>query len=382
MSNTIHALFASDSFKGSLTSQKTSELLKEAFYNVFAEGQCDSIAMADGGEGTLEALQSVLHGENREIHIIGPDGRNATCTYGLLPENKAIIEMAKCAGITMVEDATRNPMNYGTYGMGQVILDALNQNCKTIYLCIGGSATMDGGIGCMQALGAQFLDQEGNALEGIARNLNNIQSIHVDSMDQRLKDTQFIVLCDVTNPLCGKDGAVYTFGAQKGADQQMMDTLESYMNHYASLLDETFGVHSRMITGGGAAGGIGAALHIFLHAQMKSGIEAVLELVSFDEKLKGIDFVVTGEGRSDWQSADGKVVSGIARHCKKYNIPVFVLCGSLGKGYEKLYGDGVTSFMTIQDRPMSLQECIQDAEVLYLNSAERMFRMIGVFKSL
>ncbi len=372
----MHVLFASDSLKGSLSSQQTGILLTKAFHEVMPEGTCQSIAMADGGEGTLEALLEILHGETCDVAIQGPDGRDALCTYGLLPEGKAIIEMAKCAGITMVEEETRNPMEYGTYGMGQAIRDALEKGCTTIYLCIGGSATMDGGMGCMEALGVQFLDADGKPLKGIAKNLGSVETMDCTNMCSALAHTQFVVLCDVTNPLCGKDGAVYTFGAQKGADKHMQDCLEEAMNHYADVLDATFSIQSRQIVGGGAAGGMGAALSIFLKAHMQSGIEAVLELAEFDSLLEGVDLVVTGEGRSDWQSANGKVVSGIAAHCKKKNIPVVALCGALGDGYEALYDCGVSGFMTLPDRPMSLEASMENAPALYYASAKRMFELI------
>ena len=372
----MQLLFASDSFKGSLTSGKTAELLSKAAREVFGECECSSVPVADGGEGTVEAVIAAEHGEKVAVKVHGPLMEEAESYYGVFGGDKAVIEMAAASGLPMVPEELRNPLNTTTFGTGELILDALKRGYRDISIAIGGSATNDGGMGCARALGVKFLDDEGNELEGFGRDLIRVASIDVSGLDERVKESKITVMCDVTNPLCGKNGATWTFGKQKGATPAIQEELERGMCRYRDVIRETFLVDCDAIPGTGAAGGLGAALMVFLGGEIKSGIETVLELIRFDERLEGVDLVVTGEGRTDWQSCFGKVMQGVGMHAKAKGIPVLGLSGSLGKNAMDICGCGISSLMTTVNAPMSLGEAMERAEELYYEGALRMFRFV------
>ena len=369
-------LFASDSFKGSLTSEKTVELLGKAAREVFGECECSGVPVADGGEGTVEAVVAAEHGEYVKLKVHGPLMEETDSFYGIFGADKAVIEMAAASGLPMVPEEPRNPMNTTTYGTGELILDALKRGYRDISIAIGGSATNDGGMGCARALGVKFLDQDGNELEGFGRDLAKVAAIDISSLDERVKDSKITVMCDVTNPLCGKDGATWTFGKQKGATLEIQEELEKGMCSYRDVIRETFGIDCDGIPGTGAAGGLGAALMVFLGGEMKSGIETVLDLIRFDERLEDVDLVVTGEGRTDWQSCFGKVMQGVGMRAKAKGIPVLGLSGSLGKNAMDICSCGISSLMTTVNAPMPLSEALERAEELYYEGALRMFRFV------
>ena len=369
-------LFASDSFKGSLTSEKTVELLSQAAREVFGECECSGVPVADGGEGTVEAVIAAEHGEYINVKVHGPLMEETESFYGIFDGNKAVIEMAAASGLPMVPEELRNPLNTTTFGTGELILDALKRGYRDISIAIGGSATNDGGMGCARALGVKFLDQDGNELEGFGRDLARVASIDISGLDERVKDSKITVMCDVTNPLCGKDGATWTFGKQKGATPEIQEELEKGMCSYRDVIRETFGIDCDGIPGTGAAGGLGAALMVFLGGEMKSGIETVLDLIRFDERLEGVDLVVTGEGRTDWQSCFGKVMQGVGMRAKAKGIPVLGLSGSLGKNAMDTCSCGISSLMTTVNAPMPLSEALERAEELYYEGALRMFRFV------
>ncbi len=295
-------LFASDSYKGSLTSEQTIELLTKAAHEVFGDCETFGVPVADGGEGTVDAIVKAMKGEMVKCDVHGPLMETVTASYGVFDRDKAVIEMSAASGLPLVPIDRRNPMNTTTYGTGELILDALNRGYRDLSIAIGGSATNDGGMGCVRALGVRFLDENGVELEGFGRDLIRVRSIDTSGLDSRLTGCTITVMCDVTNPLCGKDGATWTFGAQKGATPKIQEELERGMCNYRDVIFKSFGVDCDKIQGAGAAGGLGAALSVFLRGNMKSGIEAVLDLIRFDERLDGVDLIVTGEGRTDWQS--------------------------------------------------------------------------------
>ena len=369
-------LFASDSFKGSLTSEKTVELLSRAAREVFGECECSGVPVADGGEGTVEAVIAAEDGEMIAAKVHGPLMEETESFYGVFDGDKAVIEIAAASGLPMVPEELRNPLNTTTFGTGELILDALKRGYRDISIAIGGSATNDGGMGCARALGVRFLDSEGHELEGFGRDLAKVSAIDVSGLDGRIKESKITVMCDVTNPLCGKDGATWTFGKQKGATPAIQEELEAGMCSYRDVIRETFGIDCDEIPGAGAAGGLGAALKVFLGGEMKSGIETVLELIRFDGRLEGVDLVVTGEGRTDWQSCFGKVMQGVGMHARAKGIPVLGLSGSLGKNAMDICGCGVSSLMTAVNAPMPLSEAIERAEELYYEAALRMFRFV------
>ncbi len=369
-------LFASDSFKGSLSSEKTAELLEKAAREVFGECETASVPVADGGEGTVDAVIAAEHGERITCRVMDPLMRPINAYYGVFGKKQAVIEMAAASGLPLLKKAERNPENTTTYGTGQLILDALERGYRNISIAIGGSATNDGGMGCARALGVRFLDENNQELQGTGKDLASVKTIDVTGLDPRIAESTLTIMCDVTNPLCGDKGATWTFGAQKGASVEIQEKLEAGMCNYRDVIKDTFGIDCDHISGAGAAGGLGAALKVFLKGDMRSGIETVLDLIHFDERLEGVDMVVTGEGRTDWQSCFGKVMQGIGEHAKAKNVPVLGLCGSLGKGAMDIFNCGVSSLMTTVNSPMDIEEAIANAEQLYYEGAVRMFRFV------
>lgn len=369
-------LFASDSFKGTLTSDQTIELLTKAAREVFGSCETSGVPVADGGEGTTDAVVKARNGEIITVPVHGPLMEMEQGFYGRLSDTEAILEMAAASGLPMVPEEKRNPLNTTTYGTGELLKAALDAGYTEIAIAIGGSATNDGGMGFASALGIRFLDQDGHVLEGRGEDLEKVAHIDMSGLDPAVQKAHFTVMCDVTNPLCGPDGATYTFGKQKGGTPEILDRLEKGMQNYRDVIIREFGINPDEIQGSGAAGGLGTALKVFLHAEMKSGIETVLDLIDFDARLEGVDLVVTGEGRTDWQSCFGKVMQGVGDRSAKHQVPVAALCGGLGPDYEKIYAHGISSIMTTVDGPMPLKEALDNASELYYKGAIRMFRFL------
>lgn len=375
-------LFASDSFKGTLSSEEIGNLLADSARKHFPGCQYTAIPIADGGEGTVDAVITVTRGSYKKVTVKGPLFEDAEASYGVIDENSAIIEMAAASGLPMVPADKRNPLHTTTYGTGQLIKDALDSGFRNISVAIGGSATNDGGMGAMAALGVKFLDKDGQILSGVGADLGKVCDIDVSGIHPAVKDTVFTVMCDVNNPLTGPKGATHTFGPQKGAVGEILTTLEEGMKNYAAVIKEKMGMDVDPMPGAGAAGGLGAALTVFLNATLKSGIETVLDLMKFDELLKGVDLVVTGEGRIDWQSAFGKVPSGIGHRCMKAGVPAVAVVGGMGKGAEEIFGHGIESMITTINGAMDIEEALENAKELYESAADRMFRMIKVGMSI
>ena len=369
-------LFASDSFKGTLSSARTADRLEKAAVEVFGDVTCSGVPVADGGEGTVEAVIAAEHGEMLSAKVHGPLMEEVTASYGKITDSKAVIEMAAASGLPMVPQELRNPLYTTTFGTGELILDALDRGFRDISIAIGGSATNDGGMGCLRALGVRFLDGNGTELAGCGSDLEKVRDIDISGLDPRIAETRITVMCDVTNPLCGPNGATMTFGAQKGGTPEILDRLEAGMQNYRDIIREQFAADPDQIPGTGAAGGLGAALTVFLKGEMRSGIETVLDLIHFDERLQGVDLVVTGEGRTDWQSCFGKVMQGVGQRSEKAGVPAVGLSGSLGKGALQILDCGIRSLMTTVDSAMPLEEALARADELYYQGAVRMFRFI------
>ena len=375
-------LFASDSFKGTLSSRRTAELLTRAAQEIFPDCECRCLEVADGGEGTTEAVLSAAGGRRMEAMVCGPLWERRKACYAALDGRRAVMEMAAASGLPLVPAELRDPRNTTSYGTGELIRGALDKGFRDLSIAIGGSATNDGGIGCMRALGVRFLDGDGNELSGCGGDLIKIRSIDRSGMDPRLRDTHVTVMCDVTNPLCGENGATRTFGKQKGGTPEILDELEAGMENYRELLRREFGIDMDEEPGAGAAGGLGAALLSFLRAELRSGIETVLDLIEFDKKLEGVSLVVTGEGRADWQSAFGKVMQGVGRRCLRQGVPAVAIVGSMGDGAEQIFDYGIESMITTVNGVMPLEEALERAEELYLGAARRLFRMLRAARSL
>lgn len=375
-------LFASDSFKGTLSSRRTAELLTRAAQEIFPGCECRCLEVADGGEGTTEAVLSAAGGRRMEAMVCGPLWERRKACYAALDGRRAVMEMAAASGLPLVPAELRDPRNTTSYGTGELIRGALDKGFRDLSIAIGGSATNDGGIGCMRALGVRFLDGDGNELSGCGGDLIKIRSIDRSGLDPRLRDTHVTVMCDVTNPLCGENGATRTFGKQKGGTPEILDELEAGMENYRELLRREFGIDMDEEPGAGAAGGLGAALLSFLRAELRSGIETVLDLIEFDKKLEGVSLVVTGEGRADWQSAFGKVMQGVGRRCLRQGVPAVAIVGSMGDGAEQIFDYGIESMITTVNGVMPLEEALERAEELYLGAARRLFRMLRAARSL
>ena len=369
-------LFASDSFKGSLTSEQTISLLTKAANEIFPGCECIGVPVADGGEGTVNAVVSAAGGKTITTKVHDPLMNIISAGYGLSDSNKAIIEMAAASGLPLVPEKLRNPLNTTTFGTGELILDALDRGCRDIYIAIGGSATNDGGMGCMRALGIRFISSDGRELSGFGRELSEVAVIDTSGLDKRISECSITVMCDVRNPLCGKNGAAHTFAKQKGATTEITDFLEKGMCSFRDVILSQTGTDCDLIEGAGAAGGLGTALTVFLNGEMKSGIDTVLDLIGFDARLEGTDLVVTGEGRTDWQSCFGKVMQGVGERAKRKGVVAVGLSGGLGRDADRIFNHGIESLMTTVDAPMPLEEALGRAEELYYLGAVRMFRFL------
>ena len=370
-------VFASDSFKGTLSSRTTAALLTEAALMTFGEArcQCVSLPIADGGEGTVDAVIEAGGGSRVEVQVLDPLHRPIEACYGKIDDHTAIIEMAAASGITLLGKHELNPMLTDTIGTGQLILDALNRGFRNIIIGIGGSATNDGGMGCMRALGVKFLDSAGSELQGRGADLAQVAQIDATGIDPRLLQSRITVMCDVDNPLCGTQGATHTYARQKGATDAMIDALELGMKNYQQhLLQHTSA--GILAPGAGAAGGLGAALQVFARANMRSGIEMLLDLYKFDDLLAHADVVVTGEGRVDHQSAHGKVLWGIARRCREHHVPLYALVGSKQGDCQEIIGSGVTKIFAITDY-FSFDYAMNHPQEAYLSTARSMFQEIN-----
>lgn len=368
-------VFASDSFKGSLSSQRISELLEQSARQVFPGCETVKLAVADGGEGTADTVTKALGGVWRTIPVKGPLGEERRAAYGLLPGGGAIIEMAAASGLPLVPEEQRNPLYTTTFGVGQMIADALEQGCREFWLAIGGSATNDGGMGALEALGVRFLDEKGAPLPGIGASLERVRSVDTSGLLPQAREAKFYVLCDVDSPLTGEQGAAFVFAPQKGADAPTVVRLDRGLCQYADVAAAHLGQDLRNVPGAGAAGGLGFGLMAFLQAQLRPGVEAVLNLLDFDRKIKGADLVVTGEGRMDSQSARGKVPAGVGKRCLQAGVPAVAIAGSLGHGYEAIYDCGIRSVVTTVSGIMPLQEAMERAEELYRDAARRLFSL-------
>ena len=366
-------VFASDSFKGSLTSEKINQILTGVAKAQFPDCKCVPLLIADGGEGTLEAVIGQKNGKIVAVEAENPLGEKIQSRYGAF-EDTALVCMSEASGLPLLPAKKRSARKTSTYGTGELIRHAVENGYKKIYVTLGGSATNDGGMGALTALGYRFLDESGNVLKGTGEELCKVKGIDkTHALD--FSKIEVILLCDVSNPLLGERGATYTYGRQKGATDSDLAFLEAGMENFARVA-ESFTGKSLNVAGGGAAGGIGGALHAFLNAEIKSGIETVLDLCNFNGAVDGADLVITGEGRVDWQSANGKVIDGILKRANAYGVPVVAIAGSLGDGAEKLYEKGLASAFAIVNKPMSLEKAIENAEELYKNTAENVFRLI------
>ena len=367
-------VFASDSFKGSIDSSRTAELLNAAAREVFGDIETVSIPLADGGEGTVDAVLASSDAKAVAVTVHGPMMEPADAEYALFDDGRAVIEMASASGLTLVPEGSRNPLMATSAGTGELLLDALEKGARDITIAIGGSATNDGGMGFMRALGAAFFDEDGNELEGRGRDLAKLSHIDFSCLDSRLPEARLSVMCDVDNPLTGESGATYVYGPQKGADEEALAELERGMRNYRNVILDITGIDCDSVAGAGAAGGIGAALYAFLGAELRPGIGIMLDLTEFDKALAGADMVITGEGRADFQSLHGKAMQGVGSRAMERGVPVTAIVGCLGEGWEGLFDCGIGKIIPLAQGGISPDEAMERAEELYYDAALKFFR--------
>jgi glycerate kinase len=338
-------ILSPDSFKGTMSSIEACGVMEKAVKKFFPQAQVISLPVADGGEGTVDAFLTALGGEKKILCVQGPFGKKTESFFGITINRTAVIEMAACAGLPLA-GSEKNPLTATTYGAGELIKAALDEGCKKIIVGIGGSATNDGGCGAAAALGVKFYDKNGSFVP-TGGTLNKIERIDKTGVEPRLKDVELITMCDVDNPLYGKNGAAFIFAPQKGADPQTVEFLDGGLQHLAEIVKRDFSVDIAGTAGAGAAGGMGYGMRVFLESGIQAGIDAVLDTVKFDELLKGADCVFSGEGKIDRQSLSGKAVAGIAKRTKKANVPLIVAAGVIDGNIDAVYEAGVSAVFCI-----------------------------------
>ena len=359
----MRIVVAPDSYKGSLSAVSVASAMARGILQVFPEAEVVQVPIADGGEGTVEALVTATGGPLRRTLLTGPLGAKHIAHWGVLGDGQtAVIEMATASGLPLLKPSERDPRITTTYGTGELIGAALDAGLRRIILGIGGSATNDGGAGMARALGVRFLSAAGTDLDlhgGAA--LHHLGEIDVSSLDPRLLQCEIIVACDVDNPLCRDQGASAVIGPQKGATPEVVAELDSALRHYAEHARRATGRDVANEPGAGAAGGLGAGMLFFTPAKLRPGVDIVLDAVDFPTLLSGTDFVITGEGRTDFQTAFGKAPVGVARVAKQLGLPVFCLSGSLGQGADDVLTQGIDVTLSICDRPLTLETCMSEA---------------------
>lgn len=375
-------LIASDSYKGSLDTTDVAEQVMKGTRKIFSDAEFMTMPVADGGEGTVEALISSLGGTYETVQVCGPRGKEVSAKFGILNNGVAVLEMAQASGITLVPKEELNIMEATTYGTGQLLKAALDKGCRKICLGIGGSATNDAGVGMAQALGASFRDKDGMEIAHGGGHLEDIAEIDLSNMDKRLADAEIIVMCDVTNPLYGPEGAANIYGPQKGATKENIRQLDSGAEHIADLVTEKYHIDVRWENGAGAAGGLGWGLVVFANAVLKRGIEVILDIGNFDEKAEWADLIVTGEGQIDNQSICGKVIDGIANRASHHGKPVIAIAGSLADNANDVYEVGVKGMEACVCRPMPTKQAIENAKTYLEKASERVFRFISLGMSM
>ena len=374
----MNILVAPDSFKDSLSASEASRIISEAISALIPSASIRQIPISDGGEGLLEALLTPLQGTLVSVSVKDPLHRTIEASYGLVDQGKtAIIEMATASGLELLSIEERNPLITSTYGTGELIKNALDKGCTKIIIGLGGSATNDGGIGMIKALGGLFLDQYNQEIPDGGAALSTLHSIDLSGLDKRLQQVAIVCACDVDNPLTGPSGASYVYAKQKGASDNMLAVLDSNLSNYATVIKATLNKDLEHISGTGAAGGTAMGLLAFLDATLTPGIALITELLHLEKHIKEAQLVVTGEGKIDIQTLHGKTIMGIASLAKKHSIPVLVFTGSIGHGISEIYDQGVTAIFSIVSEPMSLETAIKNASELLKTSVTNVFTSLN-----
>lgn len=373
-------LLIPDSFKGTMSSSKICSIMEKEIKQFYPEAEIVSIPVADGGEGSVDSFLSAAGGEKIKVVIKGPYMEDMESFYGILNNGTAVIEMAACAGLPLVED-NPNPELTTTYGVGQLILDAIARGCKKIIVGLGGSCTNDGGCGAASACGVKFYDENGKEFIPTGRTLSKINKIDTAEFPSEIKSADIITMCDIDNPLYGTNGAAYVFGPQKGADDDMVKRLDNGLKLFADVVYKQLHIDISNINGGGAAGGMGAGMSAFFNSKLQMGIDVVLNTVNFDNLAKDADMIFTGEGKIDSQSLRGKVVIGVARRAKKLGVPVIAIVGDIGDDVGLVYKEGISAIFSINRRAIDFEQakkrCTSDLG-LTMNNLMHFFKRMGL----
>ncbi|GAA0092111.1 glycerate kinase [Paraclostridium bifermentans] len=373
-----------DSLKGSLTSIEAANAIKKGILSVDNKSDVVIMPLADGGEGTVEALVQGMNGEEKVISVTGPINEKVNATYGILKEtNTAIIEMAQASGLPLVPAELRNPLNTTTYGVGEIIKEAIEKGCRNFIVGIGGSATNDCGVGMLQALGFEFYDENDNLVELGGKVLNQIKRIKTDNKLKELDDCNFKIACDVNNPLYGENGAAYIYGPQKGATKEIVKELDKGLKNFAEVVKKDLGKDISHIEGAGAAGGLGFGFLGFLNSKLESGIKIILDEIKLEEVVKDADIVITGEGRLDNQTAMGKAPIGVAKLAKKHGAKVIAIAGCTTPDAVKCNEEGIDAYFSIVNKAMTIDEAMkkENATQNMIETTIQIFNLIKAVKN-
>jgi glycerate kinase len=378
----MRILIAPDSFKGSITAKQLCMAIEQGIRNRYPDTDIVHMPMADGGEGTIESMVFALGGTTGKLKVRDPLGRDVLAQYGVLEDgHTAIIEMAQASGLPLLKTDERNPMIASSFGTGQLIRHCLDEGYRHILLGLGGSATNDAGMGMLMALGVQFLDSNGEALPEGGASLIKLERIDISTIDPRLQEARFTIVSDVNHTLCGNAGASYVFGPQKGATADEVSMLDQALQRFGDVVREQLNVDVTEIPGSGAAGGMGAGALAFLQADIRSGIELIMEYYRFDDQIKDADLLITGEGRLDSQTLSGKVIAGLCSRARTYNVPTVALCGSIQLSAKEMDVLGLAAGFSIVRGPCQLEEAFENAYEWARECTEQMMRVAGLVTS-
>lgn len=367
-----------DSFKGTLSAIEVCNIMKSSIKNLYKDANIISVPVADGGEGTVDAFLYALSGEKKSVWVSDAfNEQKILAHYAMLKNDIAVIEMAACAGLPLVKNRLE-PDKTTTFGVGELIIDAINSGAKKIILGLGGSATNDGGCGMAAALGVKFKDEQDQEFIPTGGTLSQIYKIDMNNIYPKIKDVEFISMCDVDNPLCGKLGASAVFAPQKGADEDMVRLLDEGLAHLAKIIKRDLHIEVKDIKGAGAAGGLGAGSIAFLQSKLTKGIDVILDTINFDELVSKADIVFTGEGKFDSQSLHGKVVMGVANRSQKYKTPVIVVTGAIGENIQEAYNKGITAIFSINKEPMEFSKSALKSKENMILTMKNILRLLKI----
>ena len=376
---TMKIVIAPQAFKGSISALDAAEAMRKGILAVFPDADAVLVPVADGGDGTLETLVEGSDGEIRDAQVTGPLGERRPTQWGAMGDGvTAVIEMARTSGLALVPLDRRDPLNATTYGLGEIVRAALDDGFRRFIMGIGGSATNDAGAGMAQALGVRLLDDAGNELPYGGAALANLSRIDMTGIDPRVTESSFLVACDVSNPLTGPEGASAIYGPQKGATPEMVQTLDAALLHFSEVVRQDIGADVNDLRGAGAAGGLGGGMVAFLDAELRAGVDIILDTVGLDNALEGADLVLTGEGALDYQTVYNKAPIGVAERAKRLGIPVIAIAGTLGDRYHLVHERGIDAALSITNAPMSLEEASARAAELITDATDQVMRMIKV----